>query len=118
MSNVEKLYKKENYRIRKTINIEEGLYSRLKDVVENDYDTNFSKIINVCIEKLLEQKEIKYYHKPVGEKLAIRTFMIRKENKEGLEKIRHKRGIPVSRLINIAIKEFLDEHDKEEKSCK
>lgn len=113
MSNVEKLYKKENYRIKKAINIEEGLYSRLKDVVENDYDTNYSKIINVCIERLLQQKEIKFYYKPEGETLAVRTFMIRKENKEGLEEIRHKRGIPVSRLINTAIKEFLDEHDKE-----
>ena len=38
--------------------------------------------------------------------------MIRKKNVDVLTKINNKTGISTTRLINIAIKQFLDEYDK------
>ena len=41
--------------------------------------------------------------------------MLRKENVDALTKINRERGISVTRLINISIKEFLDRYDKKSK---
>lgn len=38
MSSIDRLYKKDNYTIQKSINLEDKLYSRLKEIVEKEYD--------------------------------------------------------------------------------
>ena len=44
--------------------------------------------------------------------------MIRKENEEALRRVNLEKGISVTRLINTAIKEFIEEHEKEVKDTK
>ena len=55
------------------------------------------------------------YANPEGEILIYRSIMLRKENVDALTKINRERGISVTRLINISIKEFLDRYDKKSK---
>lgn len=111
MSAVDRLYKKTNYTIQKSINLEDGLYSRLKEIIEKEYDATFSDVVNVCIEDLISG-DIKYYPKPKDEITIYRSVMLRKKNIEALNEITKKTGISLTRLVNIAMKNFLDKYNK------
>lgn len=63
MSAIDRLYKKSNYTVQKSINLEDRLYTRLKEIVDKDYDATISDMINVCIEDLLSKGSVKYYAK-------------------------------------------------------
>ncbi len=112
MSAIDRLYKKSNYTVQKSINLEDRLYTRLKEIVDKDYDATISDMINVCIEDLLSTGSVKYYAKPEDEITIYRSVMIRKENAEALNKITQETGISLTRLVNIAMKEFLDKYNK------
>jgi len=112
MSAIDRLYKKTNYTVQKSINLEDRLYTRLKEIVDKDYDATISDMINVCIEDLLSTGSVKYYAKPEDEITIYRSVMIRKENTEALNKITQETGISLTRLVNIAMKEFLDKYNK------
>lgn len=105
MSAIERLYKKDNPTVQKSINLEDKLYTNLKQIVENEYDATISDVINVCIEDLISSRNIKYYAKPEGELTIYRSIMIRKENVKALNKITKETGISLTRLVNIAMKE-------------
>lgn len=112
MSAIDRLYKKDNYTIQKSINLEDKLYTRIKEIVDSKYDASISDIINVCIEDLIDSGNIKYYAKPEDEITIYRSVMIRKENIEALNKVNSETGISFTRLVNIAMKEFLDKYNK------
>ena len=112
MSAIDRLYKKSNYTIQKSINLEDRLYTKLKEIVDKEYDATISDIVNVCIEDLISSGNIKYYAKPADEITIYRSVMIRKENVEAMNKITKETGISLTRLVNIAMKEFLDKHQK------
>ncbi len=112
MSAVDRLYKKDNSTVQKSINLEDKLYTELKQLVENEYDATISDVINVCIEDLISNGNIKYYAKPEGEITIYRSIMIRKENVKALNNITKETGISLTRLVNIAMKEFLDNYNK------
>ncbi|MCI9275755.1 MAG: hypothetical protein HFJ24_07480 [Clostridia bacterium] len=111
MEAIKKLYTKGNYTIQKSVAIEDKLYTELKGMTINKYNAKVSDIINVCIEELIENNDIndiKYYKRPYGEILIYRSIMIRKENLKALEEIKDIKGITITRLINLAIKEFIE----------
>lgn len=108
MGGIGRLYKKENIKINKTINIECELYERLKDLMENVYDTTISELINIAIEDYIERNNPTFYGKPKNEFVTYRSIMIRKNNLEKLKQINDQTSISVTRLINGAIKEFLE----------
>ena len=112
MSAIDRLYKKDNSTVQKSINLEDKLYTELKQLVENEYDATISDVINACIEDLRSSGNIKYYAKPEGEITIYRSIMIRKENVKALNKITKETGISLTRLVNIAMKEFLDNYNK------
>ena len=108
MKAVNRLYTKNNYTIQKSINIAEGLYVKLKKVINNDYDATISEVINACVEDLLHKDELEFYKKPEGEISLYRSVMLRRENVEALNKVSKEKRISVTRLVNMAIKEFLE----------
>lgn len=112
MSSIDRLYKKDNYTIQKSINLEDKLYTKLKEIVDKEYDATISDIVNVCIEDLISKGNVKYYAKPDEEITIYRSVMIRKDNVEALNKITKETGISLTRLVNISIKEFLDKYKK------
>lgn len=112
MSAIDRLYKKDNCTIQKSVNLEDKLYTNLKQIVENEYDATISDIVNVCIEDMISSGNVKYYAKPEGEITIYRSIMIRKENVEALNKVTQETGISLTRLINIAMKEFLEKYNK------
>ena len=112
MNAIDRLYEKGNITIQKSINVEDKLYTRVKEIIDNDFEATFSDVINICVENLLSHKEnLKYYHRPDNEILIYRSVMLRKENLKELENIRRNTGISITRLVNMAIKEFLEKYD-------
>ena len=108
MSAIDRLYDINNQAIKKSINIDDSLYKKLIYLTQNKFDATISELINVCIEEYAEKNYSTYYEKPDRETVTYRSIMLRENNIDWLSKINKKTGITVTRLINAAIKDFLD----------
>lgn len=111
MSAIDRLYSSTNKTIKKSINIDDSLYKKLMKFTKKNYDATFSEVINVCIEEYIYENKPYFYEKPENETVTYRSIMIRKENLSNLQKFHKKTGISVTRLLNCAVKEFLDKYD-------
>lgn len=111
MSAIDRLYSSTNKTIKKSINIDDNLYKKLMRYTKKNYDATFSEVINVCIEEYIYENKPYFYEKPENETVTYRSIMIRKENLNNLQKLHKKTGISVTRLLNCAVKEFLDKYD-------
>ena len=113
MRAIDRLYKREET-ITRSVHIDEDLYEKVQYLSENIYDAPASKIINDCIENaLLKNKGINFYKKPANTDSIYRSIVLRKSFYKELLKIKDKTGISFSRLINGAIKEFLEDYKNE-----
>ena len=104
----DKLYKKENKTVSKSINIDDSLYEKIRLATEKEYDAKLSDIINVAIEEYIERDKPTYYAKPDRETVTYRNLMLRKKNIKKLNEYHQKTGISFTRLVNGAIKEFFE----------
>lgn len=95
--------------MKKTIEIDNSLYEKLNELSKTVYHTSTNQLINACIEELLNTKNIKIYEKPEGEITDQRSLLIRKSLFDGLEELREKYDISIYKLVNIAIKNAIDE---------
>lgn len=95
--------------LKKTIDIDNSLYEKLNELSKTVYHTSTNQLINACIEELLNTKNIKIYEKPEGEITDQRSLLIRKSLFDGLEELRDKYDISIYKLVNIAIKNAIDE---------
>ncbi len=111
MSAINRLYSISNKTTKKTINLDDSLYDKLMNFTNNNYDATFSEVINVCIEEYIEKNKPKFYEKPKTETVTYRSIMIRQENLKSLQQMYKKTGISVTRLLNSAIKDFLEKYD-------
>lgn len=102
----DKLYKKDNKTIPKSINIDDSLYEMIRNVIEKEYDAKLSDIINVAMEEYIERNKPTYYAKPKTESVTYRNLMLRKNNIKKFNEYHQKTGISFTRLVNGAIKEF------------
>lgn len=113
MRPIDRLYRKDEI-VPRSLHIDEELYLKIQDLAENVFDSSVSKLVNVCVETMLQHKEdIKFYRKPAGTDSIYRSVLFRKTYYDALVKIREKTGISFSRLVNGCIKEFLDEYKDE-----
>lgn len=111
MSAIDRLYSINNKTVKKSINIDDSLYKRLMRYIKKNYDATFSEVMNVCIEEYVYENKPSFYEKPENETVTYRSIMIRKENLDNLQKLHKKTGISVTRLLNCAVKEFLEKYD-------
>lgn len=95
--------------LKKTIDIDNSLYEKLNELSKTVYHTSTNQLINACIEELLNTKNVKIYEKPEGEITDQRSLLIRKSLFDGLEELRDKYDISIYKLVNIAIKNAIDE---------
>ena len=106
-----RLYLKANYTMQKSVNLDDRLYTRIKEIADYDLDASLSDLVNVCIEEMLLKGRVFYYPKPYGEIALYRSLMLRKDNLRRLEEIKNIRGFSITRMINLAIKEFITRYD-------
>lgn len=104
----DKLYKKENKTVPKSINIDDSLYEKIREATEKTYDAKLSDIINIAIEEYIERNNPTYYPKPDRETVTYRNLMLRKNNIKKMNEYHKKTGISFTRLVNGAIKEFFE----------
>ena len=98
--------------VQKTLEIETSLYDRIEFLSENVYDATVSKLINACIDDLVETEDIKIYPK-VGNELYLKhSLLLRRYSLDNLEILKAKYDFSLYKLVNIAIKRALDELDK------
>ena len=111
MEPIQRLYKKDKI-ITRSLHIDEDLYSKLQYLCDNVFDTSISKLVNICVETTLQNKEkIKFYKKPYKTESIYRSILFRKSFYDELIKIREERGISFSRLVNGSIKDFFDKYN-------
>ena len=99
--------------IQKTIEIESSLYDEIEYLCENVYDASISKMINACIDELIETEDVKLYPKESNELFTKHSIILRKNSLNELEKLKDKYGISVYKLIHIAIKNVLIKYHEE-----
>jgi len=104
----DKLYKKDNKTMAKSINLDDSLYEKIKLATKKTYDAKLSDIINVAIEEYIERDNPQYYAKPKMETVTYRNLMLRKKNIKKLNEYHNNTGISFTRLVNGAIKEFFE----------
>ncbi len=102
----DKLYKRDNKTIPKSINIDDSLYEKIRNATEKIYDAKLSDVINVAMEEYIERNKPTYYAKSKAESITYRNLMLRKSNIKKFNEYHQKTGISFTRLINGAIKEF------------
>ncbi len=95
--------------LKKTIEIDNSLYEKLNELSKTIYHTSTNQLINACIEELLNTKNIKIYEKPEGEITEQHSLLIRMSLFDGLEELREKYDISIYKLVNVAIKNAIDE---------
>ena len=108
MSAIDRLYNINNRTTKKSVNIDDSLYKKLIYFTQNKFDATVSDLINVAIEDFSSKSNPTFYGKPENESVTYRSIMLRDNNIEWLSKISKKTGISVTRLVNAAIKEFID----------
>lgn len=107
MSTFCRFYKKEKL-INRTLEIDEDLYEKLSYLSKNVYDASINKLVNASIEELLKTENIKIYE-PKRNSYVARSFLIRESFLEELYKLKKKYRISIYLLVNIAIKNAIDE---------
>jgi len=107
----ERLYAKENLTITKVVNVDDSLYEKIKYLSDNVYSAKISDIINVAIEEYMEKAKPKFYVRSKTETVTYRNLHIRKNNILLLKEYSKKTDISITKLINSAIKEFVDSFD-------
>ena len=104
----DKLYKYNNPIIAKTINIDDSIYNKIKDLSEKVFDATISEIINVAIEEYIKRDRPNFYGKTEKETVTYRSIRLRKENVVKLNEYSKSTGISFTRLVNGALKEFIE----------
>jgi len=74
--------------VQTTLEIESNLYDEIANLSENIYDASISKIINACIDDLIEKENIQIYPKEESELFTKHTLIIRKNSLDNLEKLK------------------------------
>ena len=95
--------------LKKTISIDNSLYEKLIELSNTRYQASVNKLINASIEELLKTQEIRKYKKVDGELSIQHSLLIRESLFEGLEKLKQKHKISICKLVNISIKNALEQ---------
>lgn len=108
MNYFDEKFNKREEKIRRNYEIEDQLYSRLEQLTKV-YEASVTDLINACLERLVETESINLYGREESEILVTHTLLIRESNITGLEKLKEKYGVSIYKLVNIAIKNVLNE---------
>lgn len=108
MGAFDKFWKREEL-LKKTIEIDNSLYEELNKLSKTTYQTSTNQLINACIEELIKTNNVKLYERKDGELSIQHSLLIRESLFTGLEEMRDKYNLSIYKLINISIKNALEE---------
>ena len=102
------VFRKRENKFRRNYEIEDSLYSKLEEL-SKVYDASVTELINVCLSNLIETENVIVYQKDDNELSVTHTILVRESNLSGLENLKAKYGVSISKLVNIAIRNILSE---------
>ena len=105
----DRFYKKEKL-VRKTIEIDNNLYEKLKELFDNEISASVNQLINACIEELIKKENIKMYVKPKEEISVKHSLLIRESFVQELDNLKDKYDISIYKLVNMSIYNALEEY--------
>ena len=108
MNVLDRFWKKSEL-VQKTIEIESSLYDKVEYLADNVYDASASKIVNACIDELIEKENIVIYPKEDTELFTKHSLILRQNSLDNLNKLKEKYGISIYKLIHISLKNVLDD---------
>ena len=103
--------KREKY-VSRTYEIDLSLYEKLENLSTKKYDASINKLVNTCIEYLLNTKNIELYKRPKNEITVFRSFLIRESLYNSMIELKNEYNISLNKLINISIYNSLLEENK------
>lgn len=107
MSYLEQRYPKRARSKRKYI-IDDKLYADLKALSET-YEASATELVNAAMEFLIETENISLIAKEESNAMSEHSLLIRESNIVGFEKLKDKYGVNVGKLVNIAIKNLIED---------
>ena len=105
------VFRKRENKLRRNYEIEDSLYSKLEEQAKI-YDASVTQLINECLANLIETENIVLYQRNEHELLVTHTLLVRESNLSGLEKLKAKYGVSIGKLVNIAIRNVLNDYHK------
>lgn len=103
------LFKRDTW-VRRRVKIDNLLYEKLEELTE-EYETTINRLVNIAIIHMIETENIKVYKRPNAEIAEAHNFAIRETSYKKLEELRSKYGLPIYKLINIAIYNAINERN-------
>ena len=104
----DRAFKKRENKLRRNYEIENNLYSKLEEL-SKVYDASVTDLINECLLHLIQTENIQLYEKDPSEISVTHTLLIRESNLSGLEGLKEKYGVSIYKLVNISIRNVLNE---------
>ncbi|MCL2501391.1 MAG: hypothetical protein FWE90_13805 [Defluviitaleaceae bacterium] len=104
----DRTFKKRENKIRRNYEIEDNLYVKLEEL-SAVYDASVTDLINESLLNLIQTENIRLYEKKRNELSVTHTLLIRESNIAGLEQLKKKYGVSIFKLVNIAIRNALNE---------
>jgi len=101
-------FKKRENKIRRNYEIDDSLYSKLEEL-SKVYDASVTDLINECLTNLIQTENIQLYEKDGNELSVTHTLLIKESNLSGIERLKEKYGVSIFKLVNIAIRNILNE---------
>ena len=114
MSAFDRFFYKDTF-CKKTVEIHYSLYEKLKELSKTKYEATTNKLINAAIDELIRTENITILKKPENEISEQHSLLIRQSLIDGLEKLKEKYDLSLYKLINIAIKNAIDEEEEKDK---
>ena len=101
--------------INKKLSIDENLYQELAELSNSKYDASISKLVNAAIENLLDTKNVAVYKRENSSQIS-RSFLIKEDSLNGLYELKENYSVSINSLVNIAIKNAVEEEKQELKN--
>lgn len=89
--------------ISRTYEVDISLYEKLEKLSIEKYDASINKLINTCLEYLMNNKKLDLYKRSKNEITVPRSFLIRKSLYHGMIKLKNEYNISLNKIINIAL---------------
>lgn len=107
MKSFDDKYGKREKTYRRSYYIDNTLLTQLENL-SKIYRAKTSDFVNDSVEELIKTENIKIYEKDDGELSIKYTVLMRESNLQGLEDFARRYGISLSKLVNIAIRNMLN----------
>ncbi len=116
MHYLDKIFLPREKKYRRNFEIDDCLYVGL-ETLTTVYDTSVAGLINACIARLIETENLRLYENKRNALPVMHTVLVRESNVIGLDNLRKKYGISIYQLINISIRNVLDEYSDLISNC-